>query len=113
VLGFFLAPAHCGMFLSRGRLGEMAQGLGLRLPFGSRHAVAEALFTAAGESERVPALLDLLGAQLGAWDDAYRRWADYHPAWRPAGAAWLARTTTGLLQLAALRATVRHGLLAG
>ena len=40
IVRFFLAPARCGMFLSRSRMGQMARALQMRLPFGSRFEVA-------------------------------------------------------------------------
>ncbi|MEK7441426.1 MAG: molecular chaperone TorD family protein, partial [Chloroflexota bacterium] len=51
IVRFFLAPARCGMFLSRSRLGQIGKSLGTRLPFGSRFEVAESLFASAGEAE--------------------------------------------------------------
>lgn len=91
VVRFLLVPARCGMFLSRSRFGALANGLGLRLPFGSRFEVCEWLFTGAGEGERVRALLETLQAESNVWAGAYRTWAEQYPGWRPIAQAWLAR----------------------
>ncbi len=103
VVAFFLAPARSGMFLSRGRLGHLARTLGLRLPFGARHEVAAALFTAAGESQRLLPLLGALQAEVAAWAEAYRAWASAYPGWAASAAAWLERTTAALGQLDLMR----------
>ncbi|MBI3763400.1 MAG: molecular chaperone TorD family protein [Chloroflexi bacterium] len=103
LLGFFLAPARCGVFLSRSRLGQMAKALGTRLPFGSRFEVAEALFTAAGESEMTVALIDALEAEVAGWAREYRRWAEACPAWKPAAEMWLTRIAETTRQLAEMR----------
>lgn len=100
---FFLAPAQCGVFLSRSRLGRMARALGTRLPFGSRFEVAESLFTVAGEGDQVERLLAALEAEIEAWAGEYRRWAATHPAWQPVADVWLARTGGGLRRIAELR----------
>ena len=86
-----LAPAASGFFLSRSRLGAIAVGAGLRLPFGSRHDVARALFEAAGESGRIERVLDGLRREAAAWEDSYSKLAAAHPAWKDRAAAWLER----------------------
>jgi TorA maturation chaperone TorD len=96
---FFLAPARCGLFLSRSRLGQMAKELGLRLPFGSRFEVAEMLFTSAGEAEQIEPLLTALETEVSAWAAAYQSWAGQ---WPFAG-IWLARTTEAARMLAEMR----------
>jgi TorA maturation chaperone TorD len=104
ILRFWLSPAQCGVFLSRSRLGQMAgEVLGQRLPFGSRVEVAEALFTAAGESGMVAGLLAALEAEIEAWADAYRSWGTAWPAWRPTGETWLARIADAHRRLAEMR----------
>src|SRR5262249_45407638 len=75
-----LAPAESGFFLSRSRLGALALEAGLRLPFGSRHDVARALFEAAGESGRVGTVLGAIGEEADSWDAAYH--AIGHAGWR-------------------------------
>jgi len=108
LLRFFLAPARCGVFLSRSRLGQMARSLGLRLPFGSRFDVAEMLFMSAGEADQVDALIGLLQTETDHWRLAYRRWAEENPAWRPFADVWLARTESASRTLAGMRATAMH-----
>lgn len=96
---FFLAPARCGAFLSRSRLGQMAKELGMRLPFGSRFEVAEVLFASAGEADQIELLLAALEAEVGAWAATYQSWAEQ---WPFAG-IWLARTTDAARMLAEMR----------
>jgi TorA maturation chaperone TorD len=97
---FFLAPARCGLWLSRGRLGRIASGLGLALPFGPRAEVAAALFAAAGSAGQFDALLDALSAELSHWN---RECA----AWPPALAApWLSRYEEAAHQLGLIRAAI-------
>src|SRR5205807_9923567 len=94
VVRFLLAPARCGIFLSRARMGAMANALGMGLPFGSRFEVCEWLFAGAGESEQVGALLQSLHTESEAWASAYRDWAERYPVWRTLSAPWLARLAT-------------------
>lgn len=103
IIRFFLAPARCGAFLSRSRLGQMAKALGLRLPFGSRFEVAEMLFASAGELEQLENLLTALEAEIEAWATEYCRWAEVYPTWRPIADSWLARTTDAARTLAGMR----------
>jgi TorA maturation chaperone TorD len=99
---FFLAPARCGIYLSRGHLGQMGRGLGLRLPFGSRFEVAEALFQAAGDTGQVEPLISGLEAEIGLWRGRYAQWAARQPLW-PAAAPWLARASSAIHQLHMMR----------
>ncbi|HLB46195.1 MAG TPA: molecular chaperone TorD family protein [Anaerolineales bacterium] len=103
---FFLAPAKCGMFLSRSRLGQMAKESGMRLPFGSRFDVAEMLFASAGEAGQIESLIDALKSEVEAWATEYRAWAEKHPAWRPFAEAWLARTADSTRTLAEMKRIV-------
>jgi TorA maturation chaperone TorD len=66
IVRFFLAPARCGMFLSRGRLGHIARNLDTRLPFGSRFEVARSLF----QADRLNALLEALRKEADEWAEA-------------------------------------------
>jgi hypothetical protein len=91
------------VFLSRSRLGQLARELGLRLPFGSRFEVAEGLFGAAGEAERIDRLLVALQTEIEAWAATYRRWAERHAHWRPHAELWLGRTAQSLRTLAEMR----------
>ncbi len=91
IVRFCLAPARCGLFLSRARLGHMAKQLGMRLPFGSRFEVAENLFTAASEPDGLKKLLDILQGQVSVWANDYQTLAQKYPHWQPAAHLWLAR----------------------
>jgi TorA maturation chaperone TorD len=103
LLRFFLTPARCGAFLSRARLGQMARALGMRLPFGSRFEVAEALFIAAGDNGETLGLLAMLEDEVSAWAEAYRAWAEESPGWQPAAEVWLSRAGAALKTLSELR----------
>jgi len=107
---FFLTPARSGIFLSRGRLGGFARELGVALPFGARYDVATALFTAAGQSERLDLLLNQLAAEVQAWAAVYRQWATTYPAWAAVAEHWL-NCTAGTLRLVSAmrdRASAEH-----
>ena len=98
IVRFLLAPARSGLFLSRAKLGGLARAAGMPLPFGSRFDVARMLFRAAGEGERVGAILELLEEELAHWEAAYRAWTEAHSQWAPLAARWLQRTAeTGRL----------------
>ena len=103
VVRFLLTPAQCGVFLSRARLGHLARAIGLRLPIGSRFEVAERLFGAAGESERIDQLLSALQAEFEAWASEYERWAKRYPHWQPTAELWLERTARASRMLAEMR----------
>ncbi len=103
VVRFLLAPARCGVFLSRSRLGQLARKIGLRLPFGSRFEVAEMLFGAAGQSELIDRLLVALQTEVEVWATEYRQWVEMYSPWRSLGELWLARTTQAWRVLAEMR----------
>ena len=103
IVRFFLAPARCGVFLSRSRLGQLAKALGVRLPFGSRFEVAEMLFESAGESGQVAELLRALGAEVEQWAAAYRAWVAEYPAWQLIAVDWLERIDSARQTLTGMR----------
>ena len=100
---FFLAPARCGMFLSRSRMGQMAKALGVHLPFGSRFEVAERLFEGAGDNGTIDDLFGLVETEMDRWDTAYRAWLAACPAWQPFAAQWLERIDAARHTLAEMR----------
>ena len=108
VVRFLLAPARSGFFLSRAGLGRLARRAGLRLPFGSRFDVARALFEAAGEDGRIATVLDLLEAELAAWESAYRAWAGEHPRWDAFAARWLDRSGASRRRIAQMRTILEN-----
>ena len=103
VVRFFLAPAQCGIFLSRSRWGQMANALRMRLPFGSRLDVAEMVFRIAGESERVTDLLHVLSEEIEQWAVVYRAWSTECTAWQPFAVQWLERIDSVRRTLAGMR----------
>lgn len=106
IVRFLLAPAQCGLFLSRSQLGQMAKGLGMQLPFGSRFEVAEWLLTAAGQSDQAPLLLAAFEKEVDEWGAAYRQWATTWPGWASAAAQWLDRLERARRTLGAMRDTI-------
>jgi TorA maturation chaperone TorD len=108
LIRFFLAPARCGVYFSRSKLGQMGKALGVRLPFGSRFDVAEMLFASAGDEGQVEKLIDALSAESESWALEYRGWAEMYPVWKPYAETWLARTAdtrrtlTGMKQIVEL-----------
>ncbi len=93
LVAYFLAPARCGLWLSRGRLGALARGLGLALPFGPRAEVAEALFAAAGSASHFGGLVAALTAELSMWNRGCCAWPPL------AAAGWVARQRQAERQL--------------
>lgn len=100
---FFLAPARCGIFLSRSRLGQIGKVLGTRLPFGSRFEVAESLFASAGEAEILDRLISALKDEVDMWASEYQNWAEKYPTWKPFGEVWLSRTANAAHTLEGMR----------
>jgi hypothetical protein len=103
IVRFFLAPARCGVFLSRARLGQIGKMVGTRLPFGSRFEVAESLFASAGEAEILDKLISLLKDEVEAWASEYQSWAETYPAWKPLSDVWLSRTANATRTLEGMR----------
>ena len=105
---FLLAPARCGMFLSRARFGRIARGLGMRLPFGSRFEVAEWLFSSAGQNSLLPGLITALRAEAVAAEGEYTRWAERWPLWRPAALYWIDRVRDMCSTLLSMESMAEH-----
>lgn len=103
IVQFLLAPALCGVFLSRSRLGAIGLETGLRLPFGSRMDVARALFEAAGEGGRVEAVLAALLSEVEAWEAAYSGFALAHASWSTRADVWRGRLEATRERLAQMR----------
>jgi len=103
IVRFFLAPARCGVFLSRSRLGQIGKQIGARLPFGSRFEVAESLFASAGEAEILDKLTSTLKDEVEAWANEYQSWVEKYPAWKPFGELWLSRTMNATRTLDGMR----------
>jgi TorA maturation chaperone TorD len=110
VVRFLLVPARSGMFLSRARLGTLANALGMRLPFGSRMEVAEWLFAGVGQSSQVLLLLQALDAEAAQWDRSYRECAEEWPLWQPIAVPWRSRIAETRRLLAELERQASHGV---
>jgi TorA maturation chaperone TorD len=106
VLRFLLTPARCGFFLSRGRIGQLARGAGLRIPFGSRFDVARSLFEQAGEEAAVDGLIGLLSRERDEWERSFEELSKRYPGWAPQGRCWKARLEGTREALAAMRGIV-------
>lgn len=101
-VGFLIAPAHSGLFLSREDLRRLGQRLEVPLGIGERSRMLEQLLRAAGEFGLLRPLFEALIEEAGSWAEGYRRWSRDHPAWEPFAQAWLARleaTRVGLERL--------------
>ena len=107
VLRFLLTPARCGFFLSRGRIGQLALGAGLRIPFGSRFDVARSLFEQAGDEAAVDALIALLGRERDEWERSFEELSSRHPGWAHQGLTWKARLQRTREALATMRGIVQ------
>jgi TorA maturation chaperone TorD len=103
VVGFLLAPARSGFFLSRSRLGELAREAGLALSFGSRFDVARSLFLASGQTGTIPRLLDLLEREVSEWESEIADLARREAAWQAPGALWQSLLAGNRARLAELR----------
>jgi TorA maturation chaperone TorD len=103
VVRYLIAPARSGVFLSRARLGRISRSAGLQIPFGSRWDVAETLFSAAGESGRVPDVLTLLEEEAAGWAQAFVEWSEDCPCWGSFADRWLARIAKTRQRLAGMQ----------
>ncbi len=108
IVRFFLAPARCGLFLSRSKLGQIARAAGMRLPFGSRFDVAKALFATAGESGEVRTVLESLAAETAAWKGAYLARIAERPGWAPYAVRWLQRIGESERKLFEMREVLKN-----
>lgn len=92
-------PALAGMVLTKGRLGELSRELDLPIGFGDRVQMLMGLFRAAGDLERVPALIRALRGEAERWGRRYLGWAEEYPASEAIWNDWRERLsrTRGLL----------------
>ncbi len=104
IVRFLLLTERSGMFLSRARMGYLANCLGMRLPFLPRHALGELLFVSAGEADRFADLVERLHEEIAGWRKAYADTARAWPAWSAYAALWQAR----LANSAALLSGMQH-----
>ncbi|BCX02187.1 MAG: dehydrogenase [Candidatus Roseilinea sp.] len=91
IVRFLLIAERSGMFLSRARLGYLANGLGIRLPFLPRFDLGELLFLSAGEAGRLDDLIRMLHAEIADWRAAYAGVAQTWPPWSDYAASWQVR----------------------
>jgi TorA maturation chaperone TorD len=110
IVCFLLAPARCGFFFSRSRLGELAREIGLALAFGSRRDVCRALFLSAGERGVAPRLIERLGQEVSEWEASLRELAARRPAWRGCGQVWGGRLAATRGRLAGMRSLLDRGI---
>lgn len=100
---FVLIAERSGMFLSRARLGYLANRLDMRLPFLPRFDLGELLFVSAGASGRLEDLLALLEEEIAGWRAAYAVLAQAWPAWATCAQSWQARLDNSAALLKAMR----------
>jgi len=107
VIRFLLAPARCGFFLSRARMGHLGRAAGARVPFGSRFDVARGLFERAGENGTVDDLMDSLEEERIEWSRVYDELARSAPSWMSHAVKWKARLERTGEALATMRGIVQ------
>ena len=103
IVRFLLLAERSGLFLSRGRIGHLANRLGIRLPFLPRLMLGELLFTAAGEEGRLDDLIALLRDEIAGWRQAYADVARAWPAWSDYAELWQARLSNSAALLDGMR----------
>jgi len=103
IVRFLLIAERSGMFLSRARLGYLANSLGIRLPFLPRFDLGELLFVSAGEVGRLGDLLAALEGEIAGWRAAYADLAQAWPAWAIYAELWRARLDNCAALLQAMR----------
>jgi len=103
IVRFLLLAERSGLFLSRARIGYLANRLGIRLPFLPRLMLGELLFTAAGEEGRLDDLMALLRDEIAGWREAYADVARAWPAWSDYAELWGVRLTNSATLLDGMR----------
>ncbi len=108
VVAEFVTPARAGMFLSKEDLFRMARTVNLPVSFGDRALMLVSLFRAAGEHERVDALLGALAAEVNAWIEEYARESRDDPTMEPFVRVWQVRAEQSLLRLQTMQRAARE-----
>lgn len=103
IVRFVLIAERSGMFLSRARLGYLANRLDIRLPFLPRFDLGELLFVSAGEVGRLGDLLAALEGEIAGWRAVYAGLAQAWPAWAIYAELWRARLDNCAALLQAMR----------
>lgn len=83
-----LLPARCGFLLDRAWMRAAGRAAELPVPFGDRRLMLTSLLRAAGEFEKLAAVLDALEARAALAIDSYAAAADDLPAAAPWWAPW-------------------------
>lgn len=103
IVRFLLIPERSGLFLSRARLGYLANRLDIRLPFLPRFDLGELLFVSAGEAGRLGDLLIALEGEVAGWRAAYTGLAQAWPAWTICAELWQVRLDNSAALMQAMR----------
>ena len=107
IVRFLLLAERSGLFLSRARIGYLANRLGIRLPFLPRLMLGELLFTAAGEEGRLDDLIALLRDEIAGWRQAYADVARAWPAWSDYAERWRVRLANSTALLDGMRRIIQ------
>jgi putative dimethyl sulfoxide reductase chaperone len=99
VVGFLISPARSGVFLSKQDLSDIGRHLELPTSFGDRGSMLASLFRAAGEFDRIGALLISLKAEINIWIERYSSDLHDYPIAEAALRPWLGRATATLHRL--------------
>jgi putative dimethyl sulfoxide reductase chaperone len=105
VVDRMIAPARCGIFLSRQDLYAIGQRVEVPVGFGDRQLMLASLLRGSGSNERVKETLGELQNIVGDWERSYTGWKENYPRaaalWEP----WLRRAETTSVLLAEMQET--------
>ena len=85
---FIVTPPHSGVYVGRDDVGRLAREIELPRGFGGRDQMLLNLIRTAVQYKTIPALIDNLRAELGAWDGEYTAVSAEHPHIAPFIAPW-------------------------
>jgi TorA maturation chaperone TorD len=108
VVDHMLAPARCGIFLSKQDLQEIGQRMGMPVGFGDRGLMLMNLLRGAGLHERIIETLGALQITVGAWKKSYSNWALEYPRQSLLWRLWLERTERTEEMLIEMQDAARH-----
>jgi len=93
VIDFLLAPARCGVFISKQELQRIAAAVQIPLSFGERGLMLMSLLRGGGLNDQLGAVLEGLEHLLSEWVEKYEWWMRAYPHSSALWQAWFDRTT--------------------
>jgi TorA maturation chaperone TorD len=109
VIRYLVAPARCGIFLSKEDLRQIAGCVDIPISFGDRALMLTSLLRGAGLQERIPETLERLQDIVRQWMGHYKAWTLDYPHSALLWNLWLARadkTQTALIEM--LQVATQH-----